>query len=355
MIKLFAPGPTYITDEVLAKMAEPVYSHRSAKATAVQKSISENLQQLLNTQNTITLSTSSGTGLMEGAIRSFTRNKALVCSVGAFGKRWYELAKWQNIDADLLESEPGQPNLPQDIRRMLKAGNYDVVTLTHNETSTGIVHPLELYKDLIAEYPDIIWMLDTVSSMGGTRLELDRFGIDVCISSSQKALALPPGLAIAAVSKKAEKRLEELGPRGFYLDFYHLVEFVKEKDFQYISTPSLSHMAALEFQLNRIIKNDPEVRYMDHLEMCETTLDWANKYFEQFAAPGFESHTVTVIKNTRNISVSDVNKALLDKGFAIAGGYGAQKDSTFRIGHMGDLKPVDLENLLKELNIHLGL
>ena len=149
------------------------------------------------TRNTIVLSTSSGTGLMEGAIRSLTGKRAIVFAVGAFGKRWHELAVLNGIEADLHLEEPGNPTLPETVDRYLKTGKYDVVAVTHNETSTGIMNPIEAISETISKYPDVVWMVDTVSSLGGVKIEVDRLGIDVCISSSQKALALPPGLALA--------------------------------------------------------------------------------------------------------------------------------------------------------------
>ncbi len=336
-MKLFIPGPTNVHPDVLAKMGTPMIGHRTAEASALQKSISDKLRQLMYTDNKIILSTSSGTGLMEGAIRSTTEKRAIIFSVGAFGKRWHELAKLNGIEADLHEEEAGNPTMPETVEKYLKTGKYDTLTITHNETSTGIMNPVEAIGEVMKKYPEVVWMVDTVSSLGGVKIEVDRIGIDICISSSQKALALPPGLALASISKKAEERFKKIGSRGYYLDLLTLCDFVDKKNYQYSCTPSLSHMFALDYQLDRILKEGFEQRFIRHLEMAEYTINWANHFFKTFPMPGFESITVTCIENTRKMSVNDINKSLAAKNMVISNGYGSLKDKTFRIGHMGEL------------------
>lgn len=322
-----------------------MFSHRSPEASQLQGNLSEKLKQLMFTKNKIVFSTSSGTGLMEGAIRSATRKKAIVFAVGAFGKRWYELARLNGIDADLHEEVPGNPTLPETVENYLATGQYDVVAITHNETSVGIANPIEAIAEVMERYPDVIWMLDTVSSLGGAKIEVDRLGIDICISSSQKALALPPGLSLASVSEKAERRFKEIGPRGYYLDFGTLIKFIDEKNHQYHCTPSLSHLVALDFQMDRILKEGIENRFIRHMEMAEYTINWANNYFKTFCLPGFESMTVTCIENIRKTDISSLNKALAEKGMQLSNGYGMLKDKTFRIAHMGEIMIEDLEEL----------
>lgn len=341
-LKLFIPGPTYVHPEVLAKMATPMMGHRTPEASDLQRNISNKLKQLMFTQNKIVLSTSSGTGLMEGAIRSATKKRAIVFSVGAFGKRWHELAKLNGIEADLHEEISGHPNMPETVDKYLKTGKYDVVTLTHNETSTGLMNPIDAIAEVIRKYPDVVWLVDTVSSLGGAKIEVDRLGIDVCISSSQKALALPPGLALASVSDKAEERFKSIGHRGYYLDFLTLCEFIDKKDHQYTCTPSLSHMFAMDFQLDRIMKEGIENRFIRHIEMAEYMINWASHFFKLHVMPGFESMTVTTIENTRNINVAELNRELLKENMVISNGYNELKNKTFRIGHMGDLTIDDL-------------
>jgi len=340
--KLFIPGPTQVHPDVLAKMGTPMIGHRTKDASILQKSISNKLRELMFTSNKIILSTSSGTGLMEGAIRSATQKKAIVFSVGAFGKRWWELARLNGIEADLHEETPGEATMPETVDKYLKTGKYDTVAITHNETSVGITNPIEGIASVIAKYPDVILMVDAVSSLGGIKLEVDRLGIDICISSSQKALALPPGMSLASISQKAEDRFNKIGERGYYLDLKTMLRFIDQKDHQYHCTPSLPHMFALDFQLDRILKEGLENRFIRHIEIGEYTINWASHFFKTFAAPGFESMTITCIENTRKINISQLNSSLAEKGMVISNGYGDLKDKTFRIAHMGELTIDDM-------------
>lgn len=182
--KLFIPGPVEVREEVLQKMATPMIGHRTKDASALQRGISDKLRKVFHTEEEILLSTSSGSGLMEGAIRSCTAKRAAVFSIGAFGKRWYEMAKFNNIPADLFEVESGKATPPESVDEALATGKYDLVTITHNETATGVMNPLDDLSKVIKKYPDVVWCVDTVSSMAGTLIEVDKLGIDICITIS---------------------------------------------------------------------------------------------------------------------------------------------------------------------------
>ena len=181
--KLFIPGPTQVHPDVLAKMATPMIGHRSKDASDLQRRITEKMRKLMFTTNKIALSTSSGTGLMEGAIRGSVAKRAIVFSVGDFGNRWADLARLNDIPVDLHAEELGNPTMPKTVDEYLKTGKYDVVTITHNETSTGIMNPIESISEIVKKYPDVLLLVDCVSSLGGTKIEVDRLGIDICITS----------------------------------------------------------------------------------------------------------------------------------------------------------------------------
>jgi len=348
--KLFIPGPVDVLPDVLEKMATPMIGHRSKDASALQRSISEKMMKLMFTKNQIMLSTSSGTGLMEGAIRSCTRQRAAVFSVGAFGKRWYELAAGNNVPADLFESPMGEPTTPEMVEEALSTGKYDLVTITHNETSTGVMNPAKEISDVIKKYPDVVFCLDTVSSLAGTKVEVDELGVDICITSTQKALGLPPGLAICSISEKAVAAAKQVEFRGYYLDLLSLYEYIQKKDHQYPSTPSLSHMYALDYQLDRIFEEGLENRFARHAAMAEVVRDWAEERFELFPKREFASNTLTTIKNTREVSIGDLNKQLGQKGYQISNGYGNLKDKTFRIAHMADRTMDEMKELLQVID-----
>lgn len=354
--KLFIPGPVTVREDVLQAMATQQIGHRSKDASALQRGIADKMRKVMFTENEIVLSTTSGSGLMESAIRSCTAKRAAVFSVGAFGDRWYKMATANGVPADKFSSKPGTPTTPEMVEEALKTGLYDLITVTHNETSSSIQNPVQAISEVVKKYPDVIFCVDTVSSMGGAKIEVDAWGIDVCITSTQKCLGLPAGMSIASVSKKAYERALTVPNRGLYLDLVELYDFVVKKDNQYPSTPSLSHMFALEYQLNQIVNVEGiENRIKRHAEMAEVVRDWAKKYFAMFAEPGYESNTLTVVKNTREISVSDLNKELGKRGYEIANGYGDNKDITFRIAHMADTTMEEVHDLLRNINEILGL
>ncbi|MGL4989825.1 MAG: pyridoxal-phosphate-dependent aminotransferase family protein [Sarcina sp.] len=354
--KLFIPGPVDVRQDVLEKMAMPMIGHRGSEASNLQKRISENLKKIFYTQNNILLSTSSGTGLMEGAIRCCTAKKAAVFSVGAFGNRWYELAVSNNVSAQKFEVEWGEVINAKDVDKVLSSGEYDLVTITHNETSTGVMNPIEEIGEVIKKYKDIVFCVDAVSSALGTKIEVDKYGIDILITSSQKCIGLPPGLAICTFSEKARKRAQTIKNRGSYLDLLALDKYVENKNYQYPSTPSLAHMYALDYQLDYILNVEGlENRFNRHLEMAKIVRAWANKHFEIFAKEGYYSNTLTNIKNTKGINISDLNKELAKKGMMLSNGYGKLKEKTFRIAHMADCTVNDITDLLACIDEILGL
>lgn len=353
--KLFIPGPVEVRQDVLEKMATPMIGHRSSEASVLQHAISDKLKKLFYTENEILLSTSSGSGLMEASVRCLTKERAAVFSIGSFGDRWHEMALSNGIHADLFKSEPGSITTPEMVDDALSMHKYDLVTITHNETSTGVMNPIEEISSVVKKYPDVIFCVDTVSSAGGVKIEVDRLGIDACITSSQKALGLPPGLAICTISERAVEKARTVKNRGFYLDLVQLYDTIKKKDYQYPSTPNISLMYALDYQLDNIINEGLDSRFRRHIEMAEFTREWAKKYFDLFADEKNASITLTTVRNTRNISVKNLNAELGKAGFAISNGYGNLKEKTFRIAHMADLTLEDVRELLSAIESILGL
>jgi aspartate aminotransferase-like enzyme len=343
--KLFIPGPTEVAPDVLQKLATPMIGHRSKDASKLQKDISDKIRQVFYTQNPILLSTSSGSGLMEGSIRSLTAKRAIVFSVGAFGNRWFKMAEVNNVPADKHETELGKATTPEVVDKYLSTGKYDVFTITHNETSTGIMNPVEEIAEVRKKYPDVLWIVDTVSSMGGAKVEVDRLGIDVCITSTQKALALPPGMAICSVSPRALEHGKQVKYRGWYLDLLEIYKYIETKDHQYHATPSLPHMFALNYQLDRILAEGLEKRFARHREMAGYTRAWAKQHFALFPEEKNASVTLTAITNTRNIPVATLNSELGKLGMQISNGYGDLKEKTFRIAHMGELTLADVKEV----------
>lgn len=353
--KLFIPGPIDVSQDVLNCMATQVIGHRSEESSKLQEEISLKLQKVLYTKNTILLSTSSGTGLMEGSIRSCTSKRAAVFSCGSFGDRWYKIGVSNMVPVDLFKVELGQAISPEMVDKVLSTGKYDLITITHNETSTGIRNPIEAIGEVIKKYDDVIYCVDAVSSAGGMKIEVDKIGIDICITSVQKALGLPPGMAICTFSKKAVQRAKTVPYRGTYFDLLSMYKYIVDKNYQYPSTPSLSHMFALNFQLDQILKEGLDNRFLRHENMAKTVRNWAEDHFQIFTNKNYLSNTLTVIENTKKISISKLNEKLIDRGFEIANGYGELKEKTFRISHMGDYTVEDVVDLLNNINEILEL
>lgn len=349
---LFIPGPVDVSEDVLEKMGTQQIGHRTKAAIALQQSISEKMQKVFYTNDLIVLSTSSGSGLMEGSIRSFTKKKAAVFSIGSFGDRWHKMAKANGVPADIYKATPGEPTKTEDVDKALATGEYDVITITHNETSSGVMNDLASIGALLKEkYPDVLLLVDAVSSMGGVKIDVDGWGIDCCITSTQKCLGLPAGMAFASVSERAYERAKTVENRGLYFDMVSLYEFVRDKPYQYPSTPSLAHMFATDYQLDKMLEEGLENRFARHLAMAQRVRAWARENFDLLVKDEkYMSQTLTTIVNTKGISVSELNKGLAKYDMAISNGYGDLKEKTFRISHMADYTMEDIEEVLKNID-----
>jgi aspartate aminotransferase-like enzyme len=340
--KLFIPGPTHVRDEILQEMATPMIGHRGKEYADLQAEVIPKVQKLLYTENVVFLFTSSSSGVMEGAVRNCVRDgKKVLCTLnGAFAERWHEMVLANGKEADVLEVDWGKAITPELIEARLSSGQYDAMTLTHNESSTGVMNPLHEISEVMRRYPAVCWLVDAVSSMAGAKIEVDKLGIDVCIAGVQKAFALPPGLAVCSVSQKAFDRAKEVKNRGWYFDFLVMLKYYERN--QTPATPSISHLFALNRQMDDILAEGLEARFQRHIEMAELTRDWARRHFALYADERYLSNTLTAITNTRGLSVPELNKALAEHGAVISDGYGRLKGQIFRIAHMGDLTMNDM-------------
>jgi len=352
--KLFIPGPTHVRESILEAQTAPMVGHRATEYSDLQAEVTPKLQKVLYTEQPVFMFASSGTGVMEGSIRQAVLKRALMTVCGAFSERWYEIAQANGIPSDRIDVPMGEGFTPEMIDEALNRGAYDVLTVTLNETSTGVMNPLKEIAAMVREkYPEVIILVDAVSAMAGVKIEFDAWGLDVALSSSQKCFALPPGLTITAVSERALKRAEQVPNRGYYFDFVDMLKYFKRN--QTPATPAISLIRALNQQLDDIFAEGLDARWARHIEMAKTVQAWARKHWELFPSEAFLSNTVTTIRNTRGVSISDLNKELGKRGAMISNGYGKLKEQTFRIAHMGDLTVEDIRWVLGLINEILGL
>ena len=314
--------------------------HRSQAFKDLYASLQPKLQSLFFTKQLVYLSTSSAWGVMEGAIRNLAAKKVLCCMCGAFSDKWLDVSKRCGKDAEGLQVPWGSAILPELVDAKLATGQFDALTLIHNETSTGVMSPLYQVAELKKKYPDVMFIIDAVSSLTGIKLEFDALGIDVLLAGTQKALALPPGTAVFACSAAALAKAATMKDRGYYFDFF---EFHKNAEQNMTpSTPSIGHVFALASKLEDIFAEGLEQRYARHLKLARMTRDWAAGHgFTLFPEPGYESVTLTCVNNGakpggRVIDVPKFQKLVREQGFLIDGGYGKIKGTTFRVSNMGD-------------------
>jgi len=352
--KLFIPGPTEVRQDILDAQTEKMIGHRSKAFTELYTGIIKKLQELLATNNFITVLTASGTAFMEGAIRNCVNKDVLCCVNGAFSDRWFKIAQKCDRNPAVITLDWGKAIKPEMVEAKLQEKKYEAITLVQNETSTGVRNPIEEIAEVLKRYPDVLFLVDTVSSLMGDKIEIEKLGIDVCFASSQKAFALPPGLAVCVVSDKALEKAKTVKGRGLYCDFVGLKDYFDKKG-QTPSTPAISLMYAMDKQLDKIKAEGMEKRYERHVAMAKYVQDWGKKYFSMFSEPGYESITVSCMNNTRGVSIADLNSELGNRGFAISNGYGKLKEKTFRIAHMGDLTPDEIKELVDNINALLKL
>lgn len=344
--KLFIPGPVEISAKTWTAFSRPMIGHRSEAFRELYRSIHPRLQQLFGTTQPVFLSTSSAWGVMEGAIRNLVGRCVLTCMCGAFSDKWPDVATRCGKKTQPLRVEWGQPITPDALDEKLATGAFDGVTLIHNETSTGVMNPLAELCGVLRKYPDVLLIVDTVSSFSALPIAMDELGIDVMLTGSQKALALPPGFSVFSVSEKAFSRAAKQTDRGYYFDF---LEFRKNQEGDMTpTTPSIAHIQALQSKLEDIFAEGLINRYARHARTNQLVHSWVlNHGFDFFAAEGCRSVTLTCVKNNRGVEVAKLVRDLRAKHhLVIDGGYGKIKGETFRLSNMGDETEETVAHLL---------
>ena len=347
--RLFVPGPTDVHPDTLAAQAAPMIGHRSDELESLFSKCSAQLQQLYHTEARVFTVAASGSGLQEAAIRNAVEGRVINFVNGAFSQRWHDVSTGCGKDAIAVEvpwCTAVKPEQVEDaLRDALADGAVDAITVVHNETSTGVASPVGAIAECVRRVsPETLVLVDAVSSFSGVKLPFDDWGLDILLTSSQKALAVPPGLAFAAVSDRLMARAAMVSDRGWYFDFLQLEKYRQRSTTP--ATPAISLLRAMSVQLDRIFAEGLEARYARHAYCGQMSRAWAvDKGFGLMAESGFASDTVTTVKNSKGLDMGALNRFLDEREMQIADGYGAYKGKAFRIGHMGEVWPSDLERL----------
>ena len=356
--RLFIPGPTDVLPEVLDAQSAPMIGHRSDEFELLFAKVQEQLKALYFTKYRVYIVAASGSALHEASIRNCVQGRVINFVNGAFSQRWHDAAKGCDKEALRVDVAWNTPVRGQTVAEALEAhlvnGPVDAITVVHNETSTGVVSPIhEIAAEVRYLSPETLVLVDAVSSFAGTEIPVDEWGIDLCLTSSQKALALPPGLAFCSANDRVLARAEIVRGRGWYFDFLNLEKALKRNTTP--STPAISLMRALSVQLDHIFDEGLQARYARHQHLAHLTQQWAVDHgFTLAAEEGYRSPTVTNINNNLQVDIEALNRHLAQANMEISNGYGIYKDKAFRVAHMGETNEADLQRLFSIMDEYLA-
>jgi aspartate aminotransferase-like enzyme len=347
-IRFFLPGPSWVLDDVRQAMTAPAIGHRGGEFKDLYASLQAPLEATLRTRGQVLLASGSATLVMESAVVSTVRGSVLHLTAGAFAERWLAISRSHGLDADQVSVPWGEAVPVEPVRQALRRKRYDAVTLTHNETSTGVLQPLRELVRAVREESDAIVLVDAVSSLAGAELETDEWELDVVLAGTQKAIAAPPGLTVFTLSERAAARAAAKPHRGFYTDLLRYRD--KHAAGGTITTPPIPVVYALARQLQRIAAEGLPSRWERHRRLQLATCEWAGANgFAYASAPGAHSPTVSCLRPPREVAAPALVARLAERGIVVGGGYGAWKQETFRIGHMGEVRETDLASLFAEI------
>ncbi len=340
---ILAPGPVAVAPEVMAKMAEPIIHHRTSQFSAILTKVRENLQYLFQTSNDVIIFASSGTGAMEASVVNMLSpgDTAIVIRAGKFGERWTELCEKYGVKAVNIDVTWGDAVDPQKVKDELdRYPDAKAVFMQAHETSTGAKQPVKEIAELTRHRENTVLVIDAITALGVYELPMDDWGLDVVVTGSQKALALPPGLSMVGVSEKAWQMSKAAKLPRFYFDFASEKKAISKQTTAF--TPAVSLIMGLSMVLEEIRSQGLEAVFRHHRELAEATREGATalglKLFSRAV-----SEAVTVIETPEGIDGQAIVKKLREQyGITIAGGQGQAKGRIIRISHMGYLCQWDM-------------
>ncbi len=355
--RFFLPGPTEVRREILEAMLGPMMGHRTPEMEALMDRIQPGLRHAFCTERPVYVAPSSGTGMMEMAVRSVGQRRALCLVNGAFSERFARIADQAGLEVERIDIEWGAAHTPEMVEDAMARGDFDTVTVCHSETSTGVLNPIREIAEVVHRHGAMV-CVDTVSSQAGAPVETDAWELDFVATGSQKAFALPPGLAFGVARPAVLERAAANPRRGLYFDVLEYERNLEKS--QTPNTPAVSLMYAAAAQVQSILEEGIETRWARHAAMAERTYAWVDEMRDRgyaldvLAPAGYRSPTVTCITVPEGVLATEVCGGLRARGYVIAPGYGKELESMIRIGHMGDHTIGGLDALLDVLTEVLG-
>ncbi len=351
-MNLRIPGPTPLPPHVMAALQRPMIDHRGPEFAAIQKRIVAKLQEVYETKNDILLFTSSGTGALEASVANAISagDHVLAFCAGSFGDRLADIAKGYGAALTRVNFEWGQAIDPDRVSAALRENpKTRAVLVTHNETSTGVLHPLKEIAASVRAHSDAVLIVDAVSSLAAVRVETDGWGIDLMGTASQKAWMCPPGVSMVSVSSRAwQANAASKSPR-LYFDFVETKKWMEKGQTPF--TPAVSVYFALDAALNLMETEGIANVYARHLRVAQRTRDQALKLgFSLFGDPHFVSPTVTALNVPQGIDSETLLRiAREEHGLVIGGGQAKLKGKIIRIGHLGYVHEEDIDSAMQVL------
>jgi len=345
-------GPTPLPDAVREALARPMINHRGPEFAELTADVIRRMQWAYQTRNEVLLLSCSGTGALEAAVANTISpgDRAVALCIGVFGDRFASIARAFGADLTRLDYEWGQPADPDQLRDYLRANpGCKAVLFTANETSTGVLNPVQELAAVIRAESDALVVVDAISALGAVDIPVDEWGLDVVLTGSQKAWMLPPGMAMASVSPRAWRAAESVTSPRFYFDFRAYRKSQARKQSPY--TPPVGLFFALQEALKLIETEGLKECFQRHLRVARHTRQSVQQLgLELFPAEGFRSPTVTAIKAPAGTDADEL-RAIMRQEYDVvaAGGQQVLKGKILRFGHMGSVVEADMDDAVRAL------
>ncbi len=347
-VNLRIPGPTPCPDDVLQAMSRQMINHRGPEFKEIVLRITSGLQRMFETKNDVLTLTSAGTGALEAAVVNTLSpgDKVLCVSIGVFGDRFADIAKTYGVNVEKLSYDQGEAADPEQIVEALKKdGSLKAVLVTHNETSTGVTNDLgAIAKAIRGVRPDILILVDAISSLGSVPLPIDAWDLDVVFTGSQKGWMVPPGMAMVAVSERAWKAADEARIPRYYFDYKKAKSYLEKGETPW--TPAVSVYFAMDLALKKLEAEGLQNIHARHARLGQFTRDSVKAMGLKILPreERYASNTVTAVWVPEGVEGPALNKMMREEyNTVLAGGQGPLTGKIFRIGHLGLVSQEDLQ------------